>query len=342
VRDEQPRHEPEAAPTDDTIRRVLGDGIRETEFVEDKVVLRLSPPGRQAEFVRDCIRMANSAFRARHSGYLVIGREASEAFRAVNERLTDNDIYQVFEARIGPDVRVGVRRLEVDNEPLLVLIFDHRVLNGPFLVKSNYSDGEKTLLREGESWIGYGPRKKRVSRADLDAMYDRRIEVETERRLRVRAELAAREADVRVGVPNIEVLLSPPDIFLRHLEGYLTQDNATASRFLVERLRDLTVLEWRRDRTAAENGRYDEIDIEHLKDVLRPGLVRIALVALSCVKYGEQGELFRWSVDLIRAIYDLAVRAPAGFFDRPHDGDENSWYLSRHMVAYESVLAARS
>ena len=113
-------------------------------------------------------------------------------------------------------------------------------------------DGKTQLLQKGDIWIKKDTALERASRDDIEAMYETRIEAESERRA------ASRFADMRNGmeashrlqmsperrIPSEDLIFGPDTEYKAYIEQLLANDDSRRFGMLLTTLRDLLVEKW--------------------------------------------------------------------------------------------------
>jgi len=330
------------------IQRLVREGI-ESSLVELTRECSLAGENRksQADFVKTIQGIAN-AYPPEERVYVVGADQRERRFYALtNEREFDAaNLCHILEKCLDPLPHFEAFILETDEHVKFAVIVLAPEQPRPIFIKvtTQASDGKSMLLQKGDVWIKKRTALDKATRTDFEAIYEIRIESESERRAskRVGDVRVAMEASLRLHasadrrIPSDDLILGPFADYQAYLEQLMANGDTVRFHMLATRLRDLTVERWHsiggfdsviasRAEQAAQTRRMphgDEVSTkaaeefekpislisDYLSSVFQPSLRRLIHAGLLLTKYDMAEDWLPSIADLLVEIHDTSEK----------------------------------
>jgi hypothetical protein len=342
-----------------TVERVVTE-IGEHPEYEMKRACSLQSLPEKLELVKDIQSIATS--RIDTEKYLVIG--ADEKLRAFCPISNANDfdearIRQMLDKYLSPIPAFEVFHLESSGGCRFILFVipkQRRTIVARVTVSTDDPKDMKPrlLLREGDLWTKGASTGKRLAKAeDWDEIYEEIIEAEAEQRAKVRTthvvELAIAREKVKPAGSSLLPSVFTDEEFQALVEELCSRKDEARLRVLLERLRDDAVEAWN------AIGGYEAFFIttadsvsesaqkvrEHVKNILRPTMHWLTLLAIYTVKNNGPISFLDAVVDLLREVFETTHRLqmPRSIVARGQHSRSIDEHISHTAPALESLIA---
>ena len=219
----------------------------------------------------------------------------------------------------------------------------------PIMVVTEGSHSGKPYLRTGEIWIKRNTGLQMASKADLDLMYEVKIDQEAETRARRRFEHFREElgpaliSQAVVTTPVPELLIGSRNRLARFIEAMISNDEPARFRMLLEMARGKLVEgwqaiqddDWTLFKTIEERS---ESHSQFYEDEFVPALQSLVDIGLQVIKFDASPEWLELVVDLLVETFNMcAERAP-----QAGRGYDRSPGLPSMQAGFEVHLGART
>jgi hypothetical protein len=149
------------------ILRAIEDKAKETRRLEFKRVINVSMPSSKAEFIRDVISLANSEGEIpRESGYLVIGVKDGHSYGISDTYYDGATFRQLIRSYIAPELPIEYAEWPFNGQHIGVITVAPSA-TALYVVRKDFSDSARPLLRAGQCWGRKGDEKVRLSGDDI-------------------------------------------------------------------------------------------------------------------------------------------------------------------------------
>ncbi len=227
----------------------------------------------------------------------------------------------------------------------------------PIVGSAGIQDGKgNDLFRKGQIWVKEGTGLRIATPEDISAMVEERIQSEADSRARAqfskfRYEIVAAQQLLTTSgrrSPAADLVYGRDEDFRLYVEDLLA--NADLARFsmLIELLRDLTIEGWNRvdaySAGAQDPERLHSQLNEHKYTQFLPAFRRLTELGLLLIKHRANDDWFEQVGQLVEESFGNASRLVglASFDNVNVPVQDFDKYVGRGMVAFESMLAART
>jgi hypothetical protein len=207
----------------------------------------------------------------------------------------------------------------------------------------------KVHFRPGEIWIKHNTGLKTATRADLDLMYEPKIEMEAAKRARVifehlKGDLGPELLSQAVtSTPVPELLLGSRGRLARFAEAMISSADPSRFKMLLEMARQIIIEKWNPLLQGSRNpygvSEEDKSQVaEYYRDEFMPALVSVVDLGLQVIKYDGPPIWLGYVIDLLVEAFPISSQ-----IDRLHainDAGGNAVPFAR--PAYELYLGGRT
>ena len=249
---------------------------------------------------------------------LVIGADPKEKcfFPVGNTDEFDSaKISQILNTYLHPLPNFSVFPLTSDNaEPFILIVFDAIQPRPIFVIKEGHTENGKECLREGDIWIKKNTSLVRALRADIDLMYETKIETEAEDRARKRLKhlqeispISAHAQSSASRPPDFALLAGPKNDLRSFAEELIAANDLRRFRMLVELAREPLVSGWdslsiRGGDAPADLSQFVKEIVSFFRDQFLPTLQSIVELAVLGIKY--EIDINSWHSPLIELLVE--------------------------------------
>jgi hypothetical protein len=228
-----------------------------------------------------------------------------------------------------------------------VLIVLNRVQPRPIMTLVDGQTDKRVHFRPGEIWIKHNTGLKAATKADLDLMYEPKIEQEAAKRARVifehlKADLGPELLSQAVtSTPVPELLVGSRERLARFAEAMISGAEPSRFKMLLEMARHVIVEKWNQQLQGSRHG-VSEQEIapvaEFYKDEFMPTLVSVVDLGLQVIRYDGPLNWLGYVTDLLVEAFPMSCQI--GHLQAINDEDESA--LPPARPAYEIYLAGRT
>jgi hypothetical protein len=248
---------------------------------------------------------------------IVIGADPRQKqFFPVNnaDEFDSAKISQVLNAYLHPSPRFNVLHVTADDgEPFVLIVLDANQPRPIFVTREGHTEDGKVRLQIGDVWIKKDTRLTRGVRADIDVMYEARIEAEAEDRARKRLSHLVEISQVHNAqppasrAPNFRLLVGPKSDLRSFGEELIASGEFRRLRMLVEMAREPLIDGWDnlnvREATGPSDPALPAKEIgDFFRDQFLPSLQSVVELATLGIKY--EANIDSWLAPLIDLLID--------------------------------------
>lgn len=317
---EQPSDSERVIDLADEIEALVARGTETTRF-EFTVQCSLAGTDRrsQVDFAKTIQGIAN-CLPPEDRVYVVGADQKNKTFSNLkNSREFDSaNISQILAKYLDPVPNFQSYSLLSRTGQNYVAVFIPALQRRPIMAKSSLqaSDGRTDLLRTGEIWIKKNTGLQLATRADIEAMYETRIESESERRAQQRLALTrdGMEAAIRIRstserqTPTEDLVLGPDVNYEAYLEQIIATDDLLRFRMLLTVLRRCLIEQWHSfnafgSYSADPNHEAVAKLSAHFTDIFQPSLRRLLHTGLLLLEHESTTTWFENTARLLVATF---------------------------------------
>ncbi len=198
-----------------------------------------------------------------------------------------------------------------------VLIVLHAVQPRPIMMLVDGGSANKTHFRPGDIWIKKNTSLGPATKADLDLMYEPKIELEAETRARQRFEhfrealgpaLLSQEV---TSTPVPELLIGSRERLVRFADAMISGGEPTRFNMLLEMARERLVEKWgmllRDSHRSYYVSEQDRTELEEFyRDEVSPAFVSVVDIGLQLIKFNAKPDWFGSVVDLLAEAFEAS------------------------------------
>ncbi len=230
-----------------------------------------------------------------------------------------------------------------------VVIVLNAVQPRPIVMQTDGDSGSKTHFRPGDVWIKHNTGLKPSTRADIDLMYELKIDQEAETRARRRFEHFREDlgpallSQAVVATPVPDLLIGSRDRLARFVEAMISDSQDSRFSMLLEMARVKMVEGWEAVEDKDWNlfktleGRH-EAQSRFYVDEFLPSLQSVVDIGMLIIKYDGQSDWVGAVVDLLVESFELCGKSVM----HAQRSYEQSAGLPATRAAYEVYLAVRT
>jgi hypothetical protein len=250
---------------------------------------------------------------------IVIGADPKQKrfFRVDNaDEFDAAKISQILSAHLEPLPRFNVFHVTTDAEehPFVLIVLEANQPRPIFITKEGHTEDGKERLQLGEVWVKKNTGLVHATRADIDLMYEARIEKEAEDRARKRLQhlleistAGHRQQPPASRPPDFTLLVGPKSELRSFASEQIAVGEFRRFRMLVEMARDALIDGWDNLKVKGGTTRTDfpqfvkEVG-DFFRDQFLPSLQSIVELAALGIKYETDADL--WLSPLIDLLLD--------------------------------------
>lgn len=318
------------------VERIVRLGIEHPQFeLKRSATIRKEDIADRLDFIKLIQGLANA--HSEQERFIVIGADQqTKAFcRVANQHEFDSaKLHQIITKYLSPVPKIEVfNSLSTqDGEPYVLIVFAPSQPR-PVIAVTEGVAGTKRHFDVGDTWIKDGTNLRPAERADLDKMYERKIDDEAENRARRRFE-HYRDEFGQIGwtqpagqTPVRTLLVGAREQLKLFAEDVIASQVPTRFSMLLEMAREKLIDSWTRLQLAGPGMPEDletwlvEVRRVYL-DEFTPALSSTVALAFELVKYRAPVEWIDWTLDVLLETFECSrtfdrLKSPS-ITDRPN------------------------
>jgi len=302
----------------------------------------------------DFLKLIQGQANSHHKGerLIVIGADQKEKKFFHVENAAEFDparLSPIFAKYFSPEPLYDIFTMTAEGGETYILIVLGANQPRPILIVTQGDAEGKSYLRPGDIWIKHNTGLRNATKADLDLMYELRIEQEAEKRARQRFEHFKEElgpallSQAVTATPVPELLVGSRERLARFAQAMMSNGEETRFQMLLEMARESLVVRWapilvgsKNPHSVSEEAKTEVA--EFYKNEFMPTSQSVVDLGMLLVKYAGRLEWLSSVVDLLIEAFETS-----GSIDRLHAINEaGSLEVPYARPAFEIYLGVRT